>query len=269
MNTNTEQDPKSPMEIKEAELAYEILDFVDMEQGKGCWFNHVILSGIPREVLSRLTDAPDWDSKKMRVTIHINEERVLRLPFETIINYFSNRLAEQRMSAAYFPQFEKAVQVAAKAMLDRTSSGMNDKFYELQQQLQHLTEMTASVVEREWAAPYKFQMTDQMLRAGKNALARFFDTDPDVNFEGKSAESAESAAAHSKEAVEAIYRAIVAANENPHYEVKLPLLSAEPQTEQEAKIRAQVHKEFREQLEAQGIVIDQKNAWNPEKEKQE
>lgn len=240
---------------------FELVSFMKGENdngGKGSWFNFVLLDAVPRETLSRIVEDPLWDSERMKVSIYLNSERVVYADFNKIMSYFANRLAQQRLSAAHFDDFEKAVQVAAKALVNRTADGVQEKFYELQNQLTQLTDLTASMVEREYAAPFKFQTTEKMIKAGMMALGRFFDTEPDVNFDGKREEGAECAEDHSKNAVDAIYRAMVTARDTPSYSAKLPpaFKTGDEYTAHEIATRQKLLEEIKESLTKQGIAFE-------------
>jgi hypothetical protein len=240
---------------------FELVSFMKGENdngGKGSWFNFVLLDAVPRETLSRIVDDPLWDSERMKVSIYLNSERVVYADFNKIMSYFANRLAQQKLSAAHFDDFEKAVQVAAKALITRTADGVQEKFYELQTQLSQLTDLTAGMVEREYAVPFKYQTTEKMIKAGMTALGRFFDTEPEVNFDGKREEGEENAEAHGKNAVEAIYKAMVTARDEPEYKVKLPrsYQTGDEYTTHEIATRRKMLDEVEESLRQQGIVFE-------------
>lgn len=252
---------QTPIDKALNEGDFEVVSFRKGENengGKGSWFNFVLLDGMSREILERVTSDPAWDADAMKIAIHLNGERVVYESFNKIMSYFANRLAQQKLQAANFDDFEKAVQVAAKGLLARSADSMQEKFYDLQTQLSQLTDLTAGMVEREYAIPFKYQTTEKMIRAGMNALARFFDTDPEVNFDGKREEGAENAEAHSKNAVEAIYRAMLTAHDVPDYKVKLPrsYQRGDEFTTHEIATRRKMLDEVEESLRQQGIVFE-------------
>lgn len=252
---------QSPIDAAFEAGEFELVSFIKGEHdngGKGSWFNFVLLDAVPRETLTRIVDDPLWDSERMKVSIYLNSERVVYADFNKIMSYFANRLAQQKLSDVHFDDFEKAVQVAAKALVNRTADGVQEKFYELQNQLTQLTDLTAGMVEREYAAPFKFQTTEKMIKAGMTALGRFFDTEPDVNFDGKREEGEENAEAHGKNAVDEIYRAMVTARDTPSYSAKLPpaFKTGDEYTAHEIATRQKMLEEIKESLTKQGIAFE-------------
>ncbi len=249
---------QAPIDEAHAAGEFEIVSFMKGEEGKGSWLNHMLLEGTAREILERVTSDPLWDSEKMKIGIYLNSERIIHKDFEAVISYFAQRMFKQKLQAVDFDNFEQAVQVAAKGLLARSADSMQEKFYDLQTQLSQLTDLTAGMVEREYAIPFKYQTTEKMIRAGMNALARFFDTDPEVNFDGKREEGAENAEAHSKNAVEAIYRAMLTAHDVPDYKVKLPrpYQTGDEYTTFEIATRQKMLDEVKESLREQGIVFE-------------
>lgn len=251
------EEKQAPIDEAHKAGEFEIVSFMKGED-KGSWLNHMLLEGTPREILERVSGDPEWDSEKMKIAIFLNSERIIHKDFETVISYFADRMFKQKLQAVDFDNFEKAVQVAAKGLLARSADSMQEKFYDLQTQLSQLTDLTAGMVGREYAIPFKYQTTEKMIRAGMNALARFFDTDPEVNFDGKREEGAENAEAHSKNAVEAIYRAMLTAHDVPDYKVKLPrsYQTGDSYTCFEIATRRKMLDEVEESLRQQGIVFE-------------
>jgi hypothetical protein len=247
----------APMDDPANAGEFEILDFIEMERGKGSWLNHCMLEASAKATLQKALDDPLWDSERMKVTIFLNSSRIIHKDFEQVISYFVDRMTKQKLQAVGFDDFQKAVQDAAKALIERTADGVQDKFHELQNQLSQLTELTAGMVEREYAAPFKFQTTDKMIKAGLNALHRHFPAEPEYDFQGNEVEG--TAPDFHARAIEEIYRAMITARDEPEYKVKLPR-SYQPggsdYTVQEISIRRKMLDEVEESLRQQGIAFE-------------
>lgn len=246
----------SPVDESLKNGEFEIVSFQKGEHGKGSWLNHTLLEASAREALDNVTSDPLWDSENMKIAIHLNNHRVIHKDFETLISYFADRMYKQKLQAVGFDDFEKAVQVAAKGLLTRSAENMQEKFYELQTQLQNLTDQAGAIVEREWAAPYQYQITKKMEQAAHNALLRFFPADPEYDFNGNEVEG--TAPAFNPEAIKAIYNAMIAARGDPEYRVKLPLTHSDgtEYTCFEIATRRKMMDEVRESLSAQGIAFE-------------
>nr|DAF93556.1 MAG TPA: hypothetical protein [Myoviridae sp. ctshb19] len=253
---------KSPVENAYEAGEFETLSFRnDLERGNNgtpTWLSHVILEGLPGDLIRRIADAPGWDADKMSIAILLNGERVLFADFEKICSYFANRMYKDKLARSHFDNFEKAVKTTAAGMLDRQRDSIQEKLGELDNQLHYLKEQTQSALEREWNAPFMGQVTDKMQQAGLNALGRFFDTEPDVNFDGKSSESESNAADHAKQAVEAIWRAMFCAREDqPIYKIQLPKARTDGLSTR-SQIREELMEEIKESLMKQGLVFEEK-----------
>jgi hypothetical protein len=246
----------SPMDEQLAKGAFEIVDFIKGEHGKSCWLNHTLLEGTPRDVLARVVDDPLWDSTRMKITLFLNSERIIHEDFEKLISYFADRMCKQKLRAANFEDFEKAVQIAAKGLLSRSADSVQEKFYELQTQLQNLTDQASAIVEREWERPFQYQITEKMEHAARNAMNRYFPTEPEFDFKGDEVEG--TAPDFYGEAVKAIFHAMIAARGEPEYKVKLPLTHSEgtEYTCFEIATRRKMMDEVRESLSAQGIAFE-------------
>lgn len=235
---------------------FEIVSFMKGEEGKGSWLNHMLLEGTAREILERVTSDPLWDSEKMKIGIYLNSERIIHKDFEAVISYFAQRMFKQKLQAVDFDNFEQAVQVAAKGLLARSADSMQEKFYDLQTQLSQLTDLTAGMVEREYAIPFKYQTTEKMIRAGMNALARHFPAEPEYDFHGNEVEG--TAPDFHAKAIEEIYRAMLTAHDVPDYKVKLPrsYQTGDSYTCFEIATRRKMLDEVEESLREQGIVFE-------------
>lgn len=251
-----DEQKQAPIDEAHAAGEFEIVSFMKGEEGKGSWLNHMLLEGTAREILERVIRVPEWDSEKMKIAIFLNSERIIHKDFETVISYFADRLVKQKLRAVHFEDFEQAVQVAAKGLLARSADSMQDKFYELQNQLSQLTDLTAGMVEREYAIPFKYQTTEKMIRAGMNALARHFPAEPEYDFHGNEVEG--TAPDFHAKAIEEIYRAMLAANDVPEYKVKLPrsYQTGDSYTTHEIATRRKMLDEVEESLRQQGIVFE-------------
>lgn len=244
--------------IDEAQIAgeFEIVDFLKGEHGKGSWLNHALLEGTAREVLERVTSDPLWDSERMKIAIYLNSERIIHKDFEQLISYFSDRVVKQKLRAVDFDNFEHAVQTAAKGLLARSADSMQEKFYDLQTQLTQLTELTSSMVEREYSVPFKYQITEKMASAGLTALGRHFEPKAEYDFVGNEVEG--TAPDFHGKAVEEVYKAMVMAREEPDYKVKLPrpYQTGDEYTVFEIATRRKMLDEVEESLRQQGIVFE-------------
>jgi hypothetical protein len=247
---------QSPIDEAHKNGEFEIVDFIKGEHGKGSWLNHALLEGTAREVLERVTSDPLWDSERMKIAIYLNSERIIHKDFETLISYFADRMVKQKLRAVNFENFEKAVQVAAKGLLARSADSMQEKFYDLQNQLSQLTDLTAGMVEREYAIPFKYQTTEKMIRAGLNALHRHFSAEPEYDFHGNEVEG--TAPDFHAKAIEEIYRAMLTAHDVPDYKVKLPrsYQTGDSYTVHEIATRRKMLDEVEESLRQQGIVFE-------------
>jgi len=155
--------------------AFEEIKFRDLDKKNaegGRQYLEVILLGYIKEgVLKGIADKPDWDTDKLRIAITLNEVPILAETLEDLCSEFSGRMLRQREQASGLNDFEAAVKKQAKALFENAMGTINNKAYELTQQLEHLTSSAASIVEREWNAPFAFQVTDEMRTAGFNILA--------------------------------------------------------------------------------------------------
>jgi hypothetical protein len=138
----------------------------------GRQFLEVVLLGyVKSDVLKELSEKPDWDLSKLRFSILLNETPILIETFEDMCSEFSGRMLEHRAQKSGLADFEAAVKRQAKVLFENTMKGIEEKAYELTEQLRHLTDSAGSIVEREWNAPFAFQVTDEMRTAGFNVLA--------------------------------------------------------------------------------------------------
>lgn len=152
------------------EVKFRDLDRKNAEGGRQ--FLEVILLGyVKDEVFKEISSKPDWDVDKMRFTITLNETPILIATLEEMCSEFSGRMLKHREQVTGLNDFEAAVKRQAKVLFENTMATINDKAYELTQQLEHLTNSAASIVEREWNAPFAFHVTDEMRTAGFNVLA--------------------------------------------------------------------------------------------------
>jgi len=218
---------KSPIDIAHENGKFEILSFdkhLDRNaEGFPTWLSHMLLEGMSKDDLREVVDTPGWDADAMQISITLNGRRIVFADFEKVCSYFANRMYEDKLARANFANFEKAVEIRAKGIIKTHADELQDKLHDLHQQLENLTGVTGDIVQREWDAPFLYQITDDMERAALNALGRFFDTEPDVNFEGNSDQSEADAKHHAKQAISEIYKAMVHAREKREPRtIKLP-----------------------------------------------
>jgi len=251
---------KSPIDQAHEKGEFEILSFrKDLERGGSgpTWLSHLILEGLPRDLIEKIADAPGWDSDRMAIALQINGVYVMHADFEKICSYFADRMLKEKLERASFDDFEKAVEIRAKGIIKAGTDTLQEKLHDLHQQLENLTGVAGDIVQREWDAPFAHQITDDMQRAALNALGRYFSIEPDVDFEGKSEDSEEAAQAHAKEAIKAVYCAMVNARDKKSPRtIKLPNVRGESLSIYHT-VRMELMEEIKESLAQQGLLFEE------------
>lgn len=155
--------------------AYEVLDFekIHSVNGKPGALHDILLNCLPEEKVNALIEAPDWAPEKMNVLISVNGLQLLNVEFNEIINEFSHHMLQQRIALGKWDNFEEAVKHKAKSLLNETMGSFAENFFQLQQNMQQITDQSGNLLEAAWKAPYKFMLTPEMRLAGGQAIETF------------------------------------------------------------------------------------------------
>uniref|UniRef100_A0AB39CEQ3 Uncharacterized protein n=1 Tax=Pseudomonas phage HRDY3 TaxID=3236930 RepID=A0AB39CEQ3_9VIRU len=238
---------------------FEVVNFREAEKSGDegrVWFNHILLESMTPATVQRLASLEGFNGSQLHVCCYINEHQVVHTDLAKLVSYFAHNLFEQKLRRAHFDDFEKAVKTTAQGLVDRRNEEVTDMLHQLGDQLRNLTDQTTGVVQREWDRPYRHQVTPEMVKAGVNALSRFFDLEPDVDFAGNVTE--EKPEAFGKNAVEAIWRAMdVARSDQPVYKIKLPA-AHNPDIAKNLNVSRRIFMdEIKESLRQQGLVFEE------------
>lgn len=155
--------------------AYEVLSFdsISSVNGKAGVIHDILLNYLPEEKVNALIEAPDWNSEKMNVLITVNGTQLLNVEFNEIINEFSHQMLQKRISLGNWDNFQEAVKLKAQAMLKETMGSFAENFFNLQQNMQQITDESGKLLEMAWSAPYKHMLTPEMRLAGAEAIEAF------------------------------------------------------------------------------------------------
>lgn len=146
---------------------HEELAFRDLASSTVATYLGALLLGyVPKEKLDSLQADPEWTPKAMKVSITVNGVQLLHEHFEAMCSEFSKRMLNQRIRAGRWDDFEAAVLLKAEQLASGAFTKFNDQVFDLQQQLQHLTENAEEMVKREWNSLYAHSVTEEMLAAG-------------------------------------------------------------------------------------------------------
>ena len=150
-------------------------------------------------------------------------------------------MPKQREKEVGMDDFEAAVKRQAKALFENVTKSIEDKAFDLQQQLSHLTDCAADIVQREWDAPFAHTITDEMMEAGIK-----FSADADNANKPRSTY------------VGGLYRAMTTARE-AHFKrpvLQLPEAKIHGDNPDWTRMRAEMLNEVKLVLDAQGIQYE-------------
>lgn len=222
------------------EIKFSDLDKKNAEGGRH--FLEVLLLGyVDADTLKGIADKPDWDVEKLRIAITLNETPIIAATLEELCSEFSGRMLKQREKEVGMDDFEAAVKRQAKALFENVTKSIEDKAFDLQQQLSHLTDCAADIVQREWDAPFAYTITDEMMEAGIK-----FSADADNANKPRSTY------------VGGLYRAMTTARE-AHFKrpvLKLPEAKIHGDSSTWTQMRTEMLNEVKLVLDAQGIQYE-------------